>query len=122
MRLYNALERLRRGRFGEALAEMERWRLEEPRKWMKLAELLQRLGVTSDSSVAEAVEACVQSWRGALWRCVCKKISCDPQIADLLFAVFAPLCRGVVTSTSAVSMKCLELLVKTADRLHREAA
>ena len=119
--ILEALSALRRGAVKEAVEALERWRLDEPLKWKKMAERLSWLDVTRNYTVVEAHEACVRSWR-KLRTCACRGEGCDPQLADLVVEVFRPVCRRVAVSRYEVETLCAMLIVKVADRVNMEVA
>jgi hypothetical protein len=61
--ILEALSALRRGTVKEAVEAMEKWRLDEPLKWKKVAEKLSWLDVVSSHTVAEAHGACMKTGR-----------------------------------------------------------
>jgi hypothetical protein len=119
--ILDALNAIRRGAVKEAIDAMEKWRLDEPLKWKKVAERLGWLDVTRSYTVAEAHEACVRSWR-KLRLCACRGEGCDPQLADLVVEVFRLVCRRVATPRYEIEALCMLFIVKVADRVNMEVA
>ncbi len=117
--ILEALSALRRGAVVEAVEAMEKWRLDEPLKWKKVAERLSWLDVTRSHTVAEAHAACVKSWR-KLRTCACKGEGCDPHLADLVVKVFREVCRRVALPRYEVEALCMMFIVKVADRVNME--
>ncbi len=119
--ILEALNALKRGAMVEAINVMEKWRLDEPMKWKKVAERLGWLDVTKSHTVAEAHTACVKSWR-KLRICACRGEGCDPQLADLAVEVFRPVCKRVAVPRYEVEALCMMFIVKVADRVNMEVA
>ena len=119
--ILEALSSLRRGAVREAINVMEKWRVDEPLKWKKVAERLGWLDVTSSHTVAEAHEACVRSWK-KLKICACKGEGCDPRLANLVVEVFRPVCRRVAVARYEVEALCMLFIVKAADKVNMEVA
>jgi hypothetical protein len=119
MIILEALSALRRGAVREAIEAMEKWRVDEPLKWKKVAERLSWLDVTKSHTIAEAHEACVKSWR-KLRTCACRGEGCDPYLADLVVEVFKPVCTRVALPRYEIEALCALFIVKVADRVNME--
>ncbi len=119
--ILEAFNALRRGAVSDAINAMEEWRLEESLKWKKVAELLGWLGITRNSTVAEAHEACVKSWK-KLRGCACRGVGCDPNSANLVVEVFRESCGRVAVSVYELEKLCAFLIIKAADKVSMEVS
>jgi hypothetical protein len=117
--ILEALSALRRGAVREAVEAMEKWRINEPLKWKRMAEKLSWLDVTSSHTAAEAHELCVRSWR-KLRNCACRGEGCDPRLMNLVVEVFRPVCRRVALPRYEIEALCMMLIVKVADKVSME--
>ncbi|MFZ8809647.1 MAG: hypothetical protein ACO2PN_16280 [Pyrobaculum sp.] len=119
--ILEALSALRRGAVREVIEVMEKWRLDEPLKWKKVAERLSWLDVTRSHTIAEAHAACVRSWK-KLRICACNGEGCNQQLADLVVEVFRPVCGRVAMPRYEIETLCAMFIVKVADRVNMEVA
>jgi len=119
--ILEALNALRRGAVKDAVEAMEKWRLDEPLRWKKVAERLSWLDVASSHTAAEAHEACVRSWK-KLRVCACRGEGCDPDLASLVVEVFRPVCRRVAVARYEIEALCMLFILKVADKVNMDVA